>query len=386
MRIAYFSDVYYPYVSGVVVSIANFSRELIAKGHSVKLYTSTPLDASAVPKVAGLEVVRLKASTALANYPGFTAVAPSNALQLGRMLDAFAPDVLHAHTPTFVGWYAYYYAHRHRLPLVSTYHTFLPELRDQIIPFNWMHKRTAEYLLSAYSRFHYNQSDLVIAPSRVISEKLLELGIKKRVEVVSNGVDLSKFQPKAANQGTFRFLHVGRLSREKNVDVVLQAFKQVVEHRDAELWIVGQGPDAERLKLLTSQLGLDAAVKFCGTIPNADLADVYASASAFVTASTFETEGIVLLEAMASGLAIVGVDKLAIPSLVKNGSNGFVVPPFDVKAFSDSMTTLIAQPDLLHNFQKHAAIRAKEFSLQASVLKMEGLYQELVSTFNPKPN
>ncbi len=174
-----------------------------------------------------------------------------------------------------------------------------------------------------YTRMLYNRADQVFTPSATLKRELMRHGVTSPVDHVSNGIDLSLIAVKASYEVTGKILHAGRRGQEKNVDVVIKAFARVAESQPgAVLDIAGDGPAREGLEKLVRQLGMQKQIRFLGFVDRASLAQRYRDYDCFATASTIETQGIVLLEAMAAGLPVVGVRALAIPEIVRSGGTG----------------------------------------------------------------
>jgi glycosyltransferase involved in cell wall biosynthesis len=226
----------------------------------------------------------------------------------------------------------------------------------------------------------YGYCDVVICPSEAIKRELEKRGVKRRIEVVSNGVDLVMFKSKKDYRSSLRVVHAGRLGFEKNVDVVIKAFARVAgQLPKAELVIAGDGPATGELKDLSRKLGIEKRVKFLGMIKREKLAGIYQSGDVFATASTMETQGMVVLEAMACGLPIIGVRKYALPDLVHEGENGFVVRPGNEKQMAAKMAELLSNPVLA----KRMGIKSIEFVQKHEVgimaKRLEGLYMRAMA-------
>jgi len=379
MKIVFISDVYSPYTSGIVTSLTNFSRELVALGHDVILFTSDYGSRNINP-VDGLRVIRLKTSTAMANYPDYRCISALTWREGLKVLKDLNPDIIHVHTPSFAAWLSDFFSRSLKVPLVSTYHTFLPDISGQIFPLNKISKSITTPILNGYTRAHYNRATAVIAPSEVIKQSLQGIGVSKPIHVISNGVDSRVFYPRSKEKsGPFRFLHVGRLSEEKNVDVLLHAFRSLsLTGEKSELVIVGDGPEKDRLEKLAFDLGIASQILFLGRIEHSKLPEVYCCADVFVTASTFETEGLVILEAMACGLPVIGVDKLAVPTLVQHGVSGLIAQPFSHEEFALHMESLLKKSEMRQQFAIASHQRSQEFALTQCAAMLVDVYEGLV--------
>jgi 1,2-diacylglycerol 3-alpha-glucosyltransferase len=188
-------------------------------------------------------------------------------------------------------------------------------------------------------------------------------------------LDLNSFLPKEKYSAKAKLLHVGRMSFEKNIDIVIKSIDILrKEFPDIKLDIVGNGPSLKSLSLVTKKLDLERNVHFLGCIEHDKLNMIYKEHDIFITASTIETQGVVILEAMASGLPIVGVRRLAIPDLVKNDINGYVVEAFDEKDMAEKIKILYKNRNLREAFGKKSTELAKEHYVKDVIEKLERLY------------
>lgn len=401
MRIAVFTDTYYPNVDGVVVSVDNSTR-LLSERHKILIFAPEYKGFKDVNK-GNIRVLRLF-SVKCPSYDTFRIAFP-NILKCNNLIKRFKPDIIHVHTPGLVGVAGLICAKRNSIPAIATYHTLASETLTYLSPYRLMRidavvdaikkkgmsrmlktfrtgrvKQVSEtfpkkIVWKAMIMFH-NHFNLVTAPSESIAHELKRHGLKTRVTVLSNGLDLKRFKPKKNYKSSSpRILYVGRLGYEKNIEILLRAMKLVLKNSPkAALTIVGQGPAMESLKRLASELGMQRSVKFTGFVKNEKLPKIYQSHDVFVTASTFETQGIVIIEAMASGLPVVGVNKYAVPDIVKHGKNGFVAEPGDYEEIARFIIKLIEHERLRHTMGKRSVELSREHELSRVVKKMEDVY------------
>jgi glycosyltransferase involved in cell wall biosynthesis len=230
-----------------------------------------------------------------------------------------------------------------------------------------------------YTRTIYNRGAAVLTPSMTLKRELEEHGVTVPVEYLSNGIDTSLVRPKTSYAPTGRLVHAGRLGPEKNVDVVLRAFALLADRcPGCTLDVIGDGPARDSIERLASRLGLRDRVRMLGFMDRAHLARAYADYDAFVTASTIETQGIVLLEAMSAGLPVVGVDALALPELVRHQRDGIIVEPGDVDALASAMERLLGDEDLRARFGKACREDVRPHALESVVTRLEGIYREII--------
>lgn len=414
MRVLYFSDTFLPKTDGVAVSIKNFSELLALRGHQFCICAPKYGDGDFDRMTDNIQVVRFR-SGYLPSYPDIKVVLPSPG-KIKRIIEDFKPDLIHIHTPGLLGLYAVNAAERFGVPTIGTYHTLMAEQEmyvsfyrlfkldklffkankfkkklnidelDKIVKFDNFNIR--KKIILKICNDIYNRCDVVISPSHLIKEQLIEYGITRPITVVSNGMDLKRFQgtPKTYTSGDApKFLHVGRISYEKNCDVVLNAFKTIHEHYPkATLAIIGEGPAIPSLQRQAEHLGIQAAVSFKGFIPNAVLHEEYPKYDVFLTASTMETQGLVVLEAIACGLPAVGVDAFALPELIRHGENGYIAKPFDSKGIAQGALEIIRNPEEYAKFSKNSIQIASGHDMEKCVDAMEEVYSKVIEAMKGK--
>lgn len=376
MRIAYFSDTFYPQMNGVVTSILNSSRILAEHGHKVKIFTiKTNINKLKLHK--NISVVKYTSIDAF-KYPEYELVIP-NSLSCLKEIKKFKPDIIHIHSPTLLGGQGIIYGKMFKTPIVGTYHTLIPDfLQHSPIPKigGWM---ITKKLAWKYTNNFYENCNVVTTPSEAMKRELIKNNLKGRIEAISNGVNLKLFYPRKRTNKKFRILYVGRVSYEKNIDVVVKAVGEFAKKiKDFEFWIVGSGPDVEKLKHLVKKLKIEKYTRFTGGVDNNKLPEIYSNSDVFVTGSTIETEGIVLLEAMACGLPIIGVNARAIPDLIKNDVNGFVVKIGNYKEMDKVINIISSNSDLKKKMSKNAILIAKKFDVEKCVNRVEEIYKKLI--------
>ena len=352
MRIGLFTNNYLPFCGGVTISVETLRRGLEARGHEV--WTVAPRFPGA--RDAASRVIRVP-SVPAATYPEFPLALPWSP-RVGRRVRALDLDVFHAHHPFLLGPAARRAARRLGRPLVFTYHTRYEKYAHYVPLSRAVVERAAVALSARFAR----RADAVIAPSARVRDELLRHGVQAPLAVIPTGVDLDRFRPgdrRAARQALGLsldeplLLYVGRLDREKSVDRVLLAFDYVATTLpQARLVLVGQGKEAANLKTLAARLPCAARVTFLGARAHDTLAVCYQAADLFVFASETETQGLVLAEAAACGLAAVAVIAPGCDEVVSDGLTG-------VLAKGDPTALAEAAIGLLLDHERRAAMGAR---------------------------
>lgn len=379
MRIGLFTDAYKPLITGVVNSVDLLRRGLEADGHEVAIVA---------PVVAGYidtepRVFRYPAITLPAQVP--TPLAIPVAPRVYRRIAALQLDVIHSQHPFSVGRVAAAIAARLDLPLVYTFHTQY-EQYAHYVPFNqtlvrWM----ARWLVTSYA----DRCDVIVCPAPSIVSLLRSYGIRRPVEVVHNGIDLSMFEH--AGPGALRAqwgivpdapvaLFAGRLAREKNLDFLLEAFRRAAATvPDAHLVLVGDGADAERLRRLAGDAVLSDHVHFAGAVSYQEIPAYYGAADLFVMPSVTEVRPLAILEAMAAGLPVLALDAPGAADTVTSGSDG-VLAPYDVDGFADALVHLFTMPEVRRRLGGQARVTAGRYSFRATARRLAEIYEGLLLT------
>lgn len=364
MRIGFFTDTFLPQQNGVVTSLLSSGPELVKRGHEVLVFCPK----TNVNEYSGM-AVRSYPSMSFGPYPEFKIAVPKGSSSLPKF------DIVHTHSPFSLGVFGLRAAKKQGAPRVSTFHTLLSEYVRYLSRFG---KMPLGRLMWQYSRLYYNRCHGIIAPSNALKNVLVQRRIKKPIVVIPTGIDLNFFKPakkeiarKELGIGDGRvFLVFGRLGFEKNIDDVLLAFKDV----DAKLIIAGSGPAEKKLENLSKKLGLQKKVSFMGYVPD-DMKSLYYSATdALIIASTSETQGIVVMEAMACGTPVIGADSLAISEVVIDEKNGYLFEPRSVKHLSEILRSY--EPS--EKMRAHALRTGKTFSIERCVNELENYYMSFL--------
>jgi len=387
MRIAIFTDTFLPQVNGVVRSIVTTANVLAKHGHSIAIFTVNAEKLSKKIKAKELDEriqVYPFSSFALPTYKELQVRIPTFVPSLYEVY-RFNPDLIHSHTTFGIGWEAVMSANFLNIPLVGTHHGFLAEFLKHVK----LDYRIMKPLARRYLSFYYNRCDAVISPSVALVKELMQYKLRRPVHVLSNPVDLKYFsvnKTKEFLRKKFRLnksviIHFGRLSYEKSTDLVLKAFAQILNWGiDAQLIIIGDGPERGKLEAIGRKLNIDKSVEFTGTLRDNDLTERIAAGDFFVSASTIETQGLVFLEAMALGLPVIGVNAGGVPEYVDNGKNGFIVEPGNVRAIAEAMKKFIEHPELRDSFGQNAKECVKKYDAEIIVGEIEKVYKTLVKS------
>ncbi len=411
MRIVIATAVYHPMINGVAVFAHNLAMGLVSRGNEVVVICPSRTGKNYVLMEDGVEVHYLR-SVQVKVYPdqihdvpdkktflgvklptlyrhGFR-VSVFPAIEVRKILDDFLPDVVHVQVSDPIGLSVVSYARKNGIPVVTTEHN-QPEVLTEPLRVPKLVKKPVDALLSAYFVNRQSKSDFVTMPTKKAIYKLLEgKDIKVPVAAVSNGVDLSAFRPGKVSSTFYKkygvpsgrpvVLYVGRVDPEKNVGLVIEAFKlTLAKVPSAVLLIVGDGVDKARLMGLVEEDSLlKKSVIFAGRVVPPDLYEMYRLGSVFATASEIETQGIVLVEAAASGLPLIAVDKGAVSEICVNGENGFLCEPGDVAGIAEAMVRVLSDDSLRKKYSQRSVEIATEHDFEKTLDKFLNIYRRVI--------
>ena len=376
MNIAFFSDSYLPYTSGVVRSIETFSAEFRRLGH--KVYIFAP-DYPNCPKIEN--VFRFKSMPSLA-HKDFTLAIPISP-NLERTIQALKIDLIHVHSPFLLGRLGAKAAKKVKIPLVYTYHT----LYDQYVHYVPFAQNFSRWIVRKVSKDFCNICDLVVTPTSDIEKLLRQYGVFTDIQTIPTGIDLKGYLDGDSTWLKEKFfipkekkvlLYVGRLGAEKNLDFLLEAFKDINNKMpNSTLVLVGGGPQEKYYKELCSTMNLKDKIIFTGTLNRKKVIDAYLGADLFVFASVTETQGLVLGEAQAAGLPIVAVEAFGTKEMVTPEFDGFLTQ-LSQKDFVSKVLNLLTDPVLYAKFSKNAKISVESISAFNSAKKLLSAYEKIL--------
>jgi glycosyltransferase involved in cell wall biosynthesis len=379
VRILKVSDVYFPRVNGVSTSIQTFRRSLRQLGHETVLvapaYPGQPADDEpGIVRVPSRGVPR-DPEDRMMRYRDL--VASVRALVAGGGFDA-----VHVHTPFLAHYAALDARRRFGLPVVETYHTYFEEYLYHYVPL--VPGALLRFLARRLTVSQCNAVDLLVVPSEAMLGVLRRYGVRARTVVIPTGIELERFR--RGDGERFRRLHgidagrpvlahISRVAFEKNIDFIVRSFARVHAARpDALLLIAGEGPAETRLRSLAVRLGLADAIRFLGYLDRAAaLRDCYSAADIFVFASRTETQGLVLLEAMALGVPVVSTAVLGTADVLR-GAEGAIVVEEDEAGFAAAVLDLIRDPGARARLASGGPVAASRWSATAQAQRLAQLY------------
>lgn len=416
MKIVIATAVYYPMINGVAMFSYNLARGLARRGEDVMVICPSQTGKSYVRTIDGVKVVHLK-STEMKVYPdqihdvperkkgvlgvkrprmyehGFrVSVFPRK--EVRRVLKVFSPDVVHVQVSDPIGLSVAGWARKHNVPVVTTEHN-QPEVLTEPLHIPSLIRRPVNAMLSGYFANRQSKSDFVTMPTKqAIRHLLCSREMKVPVAAVSNGVDLSAFHAGKANSWVYKkykipegvpvVLYVGRVDPEKKVGVVMRAFEKFLEDNrvdklsETRLVVVGDGVDKARLEAEVERSNMAGRVRFLGRVVGEDLNEIYRCGTIFATASEVETQGIVLIEAAASGLPLIAVNKGAVSEICVDGENGVLCEAGDVEEMARAMELLLSDDKLREKYVRRSIELSREHDFETTLDRFLNIYKKVV--------
>jgi glycosyltransferase involved in cell wall biosynthesis len=392
MKIAIFSDTFYPQINGVSHFVFHLAESLAKRGHEVRVFAATSLGKNEVNDLSqyGFELEKIPSIPALV-YPGERLSVPVG--WSFRKLRKFKPDVIHTHTPFSVGWEAVLGAKILNIPLVGEHHTFYDDYLEHVkLDYEWTRKLSWKMTAG-----YYNKCDVVISPTKKLADSLIEAGLKKPTEIISNSVNTDFFRPlsqKERDETRERYgikgpslVYMGRISYEKNIAQVIRSFSVLLERKSMEevrLMLVGDGPERGKLEKLIREKKLEKKIIWTGALRGDELRKAIGCNDIFITASKSENMPLSVLEAMACGLPVVAVGERGLIEIVENGKNGYLSSSDSSKELADKITDILSDRDKKIQFGVFSRELSQKYSQERVMLSFEECYERLLKKHNSK--
>ncbi|NLP33969.1 MAG: glycosyltransferase family 4 protein [Clostridiales bacterium] len=401
MRIAMLTNNYKPFVGGVPISIERLSNGLRKLGHEVYIFAPSYEDEVEEPYVIRYRSRKKKLKGEI-TIPDFLDQS------IEEKFAAYPFDLIHVHHPMLMGYTAQYLGRKYNTPVVFTYHTRYEQYLHYLKPYDLLQKhfnrheksRTrawerkllyggSEKLVKTHNRIFTNRCSLVFAPTESMKQYLEEQGTTTNVEVVPTGLLEEDFQYEAEKVKKIRnhyidgkkylFCTVSRLEKEKNIDFLLKGLAKLKENKGDcfRLLLIGAGSEREELGKEVIRLGLEKNVTFCGGVEHSEIRNYYRACDLFLFASKSETQGIVLLEAMAAGLPVIAVDATGTRDVVYDGFNGYL-SELDIDSWERNLESLLENAHIRKWMKQNAISEAKSYLSHNVARKVQYLYERVL--------
>jgi len=386
MRIAFFTNCYKPLVNGVVTSIVSLKEAYERKGHET--YVFAPQVDGYIDQEKNVFRYRSVNLTKKVKYP----IAIPLSFRAKKVISEFNPDIIHIHHPFVLSSPAIMYGKKLGIPKILTLHTQYEQYAYYIAPIP--QKLTHEAIKRIIFNLAY-KIDCITTPSGSMKELIKSYGIKNRIEVIPNAIELDSFRQKdelKCSEIRKRYnlkeddkviLYVGRVAQEKSIDKIIEALA-ITKRKgisNVRLLIVGGGPAIEELKNLVRSLQIEEQVIFTGEVKNEEIRHYYKIAYLFTIASTSETFGIVIIEALASGIPVLAVRAPGAVDILTDGLDGLLVDD-DVEKFANALDKIIREPELRERLSQGALKTSERYSIDIVSERMLNLYREVMEIKN----
>lgn len=384
MRILMISDVYFPRINGVSTSIQTFRRGLHAAGHeTVLIAPEYPVPYTDAPDE---HIIRVP-SRYLPRDPEDRIMKQGDLRSLRSELKRSDIDLVHIQTPFLAHYHGIGIARKLGVPVIETYHTYFEEYLHHYVPL--IPRSVMRFVARRFTVSQCSALDALVVPSMAMQKALEDYGVRCPMHIIPTGMEMERF---ASGDGRrFRerlgipadrptLVHVGRIAHEKNIDFLLRMFARVVKRKpEAMLVVAGEGPALEHCKSYVESLKLSANVRFVGYLSrDRELPDCYNAGDLFVFSSKTETQGLVLLEAMACGTPVVSTAYMGTADIVKP-ELGARVAPDDEAGFANLVVELLNDPTRRRAMSSEARAYAATWSAGAMATRMAELYSSLIA-------
>lgn len=380
MKIAMMTNNFLPYIGGVPISIQRLSDGLRREGHEVTVFAPTYKEQS-----EDCDIMRYH--SLITGIVNGASVPNSFDRRIEREFVKGGFDVIHVHHPMMIGWTAVYLSQKYNVPLVLTYHTRYEQYLHYIKASCF--RRVVPFYMRNYMKF----CDMVFAPTPLMQDYLYQIGCETPVRVLPTGISNDSFWPDEGMASTLRrrflgddvngpkylFCTVARLAKEKNLEFlfrVLSDRKRTKGESDFRFVLVGEGPEEKHLRALATRLDLEKEIYFAGRIPNREIKNYCCAADLFLFSSLSETQGIVLLEAMAAGTPVIAVKATGVSDIVVNGVNGFMTDVSE-NVFAKTLDAVLEMPR--GHLEKGALDTARKYQVQDIARCAIGYYKTAIA-------
>ncbi len=388
MKILLATESYYPNIDGGAIAQHNLAQELVKKNHEIWIIAPGTSFKNTVEEENGTKIFRTRAVKVPLYMNNRYYFSPFPLFKIGKIIKEFKPDIVHICSPYPVSVSAMLWARKNDIPALGSIHV-LPE--NILAPFfKSKHYKLFEKYSWNYLVYFFNLVDQVTAPTKTGAEMYIKHGLKKKITPISNGLKTEIFNPK--NKGEYlreKFklpkknivICSGRINEEKNLDVLINAIPHALKKIDAHFLFVGSGGEYKQWLInLTKELKVDDHVTFTDFLSWEDYPNIYTIADLFALPAESELQSIVTLEAIATGLPVVLVNKGALPELASN-ENGYLFEPKNSKQMAEQIVKILSDEKLKKKMSKKSLELIKKHSMESVATQYEQLYEEVINHY-----
>lgn len=380
LRIAMFTNNYYPFVGGVPISIDRLTRGLRKRGHTVVIFAPQypEQEPDTDPDIIRCKLLRYH-RTKLFDFAVTDLFSRDIDFEFARR----GFDIIHVHHPFWMGAKGLTLGRKYGIPVVLTYHTRFDKYYHYLPVMKGFFK---SYISHSIVKYFTQRCDAVFSPTQTSLEYLESIGVRTPATILPTGVEIEEqdepvgeLRKALAPGGEALLCTVSRLAREKNIGFLLDGIRHIKEHTATpfKCVIIGDGPERGEMEDTISRTGLRGTVLLAGTVTPGEVARYYRASDLFVFASRSETQGMVLLEAMAGRCPVVAVSSGGVDDMVIDGYNGYKTRE-DIEDWSQRVIDLMANGEKLRELSQNAAEYAKRFSLDVMAEQAETAYRSVI--------
>ncbi len=380
MKIAIFTDTFLPQVNGVTKVLCDQIKEL--KKNGIEVIVFAPGEKTGMEEFEGVRIYKFCGSE-IKSYPGYIFTNPDNLFKVQTIVEMENPDIFHLHSPFIMGIFGLYISKKRKKPSICTFHTLISEYTAHLTPSNGkIVKKILKIPTWKYLKTFYSKCTKTIAPGKSISQELKKHGIKNTI-VMPNGINISKMKNEKIKdirkkhkipKDSTLFFYVGRISLEKRIPFLIEAFERANKGKNNYLILGGSGPQLKKYKKIVKN---NKNIKFVGYIPEEDLYSYYNSSDVFISASDTETQGMVFLEAMFFENALIGSNKLGSNDLIKNNYNGLKFENGNLDDLIEKIKKIVQNKKMIEKMSKNSKKIVNDYDIKKTVKNRINLYESL---------
>ncbi|MBU0731333.1 glycosyltransferase [Patescibacteria group bacterium] len=386
MRLLIVHDTFYPNVDGASYFTQRLAHKMADRGHEVMVIAPGQKFQSYHDSLKKLKVFWVMSVPILvANYRFSFPYIHGNAIK--KVVAEFDPEVIHFQGHFPINASVHRAARALHKATVGTNH-FMPDNLAHYLPAERYLRPAFENIAWGYFKKMFEQLDIVTTPTQTAADVLKKIGLQNEVRPVSCGIDMNKFSMKKSTaevkekyniKNKFTAIYVGRMDKDKSIDIVIKAMPAVLKEKDIQVILVGKGKESENLKKLARKLGVEENVIFAGFVPDDELPNFYNMADCAIAPGNFELQSISTMEAMSMGLPVVAVNALALPELVHAGENGFLFAPGDSRQLAEYLLKMINDGDMRESMGIKSLEIIKKHDIERSLDCFEDIYKEAIN-------
>ena len=385
LKILIANETYPPDINGAAKFSSQLAVSLADKGHQVAVIAPSVTIKDEIEIKNNLKIFRMRSISIKKIHPYFRVIIPLDInKKVEKIIKDFKPDIIHIQNHFILGRACLKSVKKNNIPIIGTNH-FMPDNLLEYLP-AIVAKKANDIMWKDFVKI-YNQLDYVTSPSLAAKALIKKIGLKNNIAVISNGVNLNKFKPTKVKTEDFVkfnldknipiFIFVGRLEKDKNVDLIIEATKLVLKKRKIQVVIIGKGKDENEFRRIAQDLKLGKNIIFANEVSDNDLRKLLNLADVYIGSGSAELQGIAVMEAMAMSLPILALNAVALPELVKSGVNGFL---FELNKYdlADKMLKIISDQNKLENMGKQSRLLIEKHDQKHVIEKFEKLYQKII--------